>query len=82
MVLMVFKYVFVMTVWLEHLNEFHLVPIHHQLDSLHDVLGHSFRCRGTRWRWAALAAAGGLGRRHIAAAGVDPFHGQGQVQHT
>ena len=63
------------------LNQLHLVPIHYQLHSLHDVLGHSLRCR-TTWRWAALAAARGLGGRHIADAGVDPFHGQSQVQHT
>lgn len=67
----------------EHLNELHLVPIHHQLHSLHDVLGHSLRCGCAAWRWAALAAARGRPGRHIAdAAGVDPFHGQSQVQHT
>ena len=78
---------FLLFLWLsgstEHLNEFHLVPIHYQLHSLHDVLGHSLRCGRATWRWAALAAARGLGGRHIAdAAGVDPFHGQCQVQHT
>ena len=68
----------------QHLKQFHLLPIHDQLNGSHHLLGHRLHTAllpVPDRRSTAPAALGGT-RHRCVGAGSDPFHGQGQVQHT